>query len=135
MTSTQEVLQLVAAERQRQQEKWGEQNHPGVDVDDVQLFHECAARFADLATPESFVEHVAQRLGIPTATDARGVLQRLASAGKATWARILLEEFAEAVEAAALAAIDKGSIEHLRTELVQVAAVAVQWAEKLGGEQ
>lgn len=135
MTSTQEVLQLVAAERQRQQEKWGEQNHPGIDVDDVQLFHECAARFADLATPESFVEHVAKRLGIPTATDARGVLQRLASAGKATWAHILLEEFAEAVEAAALAAIDKGSIEHLRTELVQVAAVAVQWAEKLGGDE
>ncbi|MFA4050650.1 hypothetical protein [Mycobacteroides chelonae] len=134
MTSTQEVLKLVAAERQRQQDKWGEQNHPGIDVDDVQLFHECAARFAGLATPASFVEHVVLRHGIPTATDARDVLQRLASAGKATWARILLEEFAEAIEAAALAAIEMGPVEHLRTELVQVAAVAVQWAEKLDGQ-
>lgn len=134
MTSTQEVLQLVAAERQRQQDEWGEQNHPGIDVDAVQLYHECALRFADLTTPESFVEHIAKRHGVPTASDARVVLQRLASAGKATWARILLEEFAEAIEAAALAAIDKGPVEHLRNELIQVAAVAVQWAEKLGGD-
>lgn len=30
MTSTELVLQLVAAERQRQQDKWGEQNHPNI---------------------------------------------------------------------------------------------------------
>ncbi|EIU48432.1 hypothetical protein [Mycobacteroides abscessus] len=135
MTSTQEVLQLIATERQRQQDKWGEQNHPNIDVDDVQLFRETVARFPALPVPESFIEHVASRHNIPTANQARDTLQQLAAAGKATWGRILLEEFAEAIEAAALAAIDKGPIENLRTELIQVAAVAVQWAEKLGGTE
>lgn len=70
---------------------------------------------------------------IPTADEARAQCQRYAAAGLATWARILLEEFAEAIEAAALFAIGHGTAEQLQTELVQVGAVAVQWAEKLGG--
>ncbi|OHU48130.1 hypothetical protein [Mycobacteroides chelonae] len=133
MTTTHEVLQLVAAERQRQQDKWGEQNHPGIDTDDVLLFHEAAPRLPGIITPAAFTLHIAARHGVPTANDARDVLQRFAAAGKATWARILLEEFAEAIEAAALVAINESRVEHLRTELIQVAAVAVQWAEKLGG--
>ncbi|MDO3312367.1 Uncharacterised protein [Mycobacteroides abscessus subsp. abscessus] len=133
-TTTEEVLQLVADERQRQHAKWGEQNHPGVDKIDVATFHE-ARRRTSAATPAAFAEHIALTHSIPTAADARDRCQRYAAAGLATWSRILLEEFAEAIEAAALFAIGHGTAEQLRTELVQVAAVAVQWAEKLGGAE
>ncbi|SIE77129.1 Uncharacterised protein [Mycobacteroides abscessus subsp. abscessus] len=133
MTSTQEVLQLVAAERQRQQDKWGEQNHPGIDMLDVATFHE-ARRHTPAATAEAFAAHIALTHQIPTADEARDRCQRYAAAGLATWARILLEEFAEAIEAAALYAIGQGAADQLQTELVQVAAVAVQWAEKLDGQ-
>ncbi|SIF35477.1 Uncharacterised protein [Mycobacteroides abscessus subsp. abscessus] len=132
MTSTARILQLVAYERQWQQDKWGEQNHPGIDRIDVATFHE-ARRRTSAATAEAFAAHIALTHQIPTAGEARDRCQRYAAAGLATWSRILLEEFAEAIEAAALFAIGHGTAEQLQTELVQVAAVAVQWAEKLGG--
>lgn len=57
------------------------------------------------------------------AENARRVCDRNAHLGKVTWADILREEFYEA-----LAESDPA---RLRTELIQVAAVAVAWVEAI----
>lgn len=44
---------------------------------------------------------------------------------------ILVEEVGEVAQAQLMAAIDGGDTDHLREELVQVAAVAVRWLEHL----
>ncbi|SHW42828.1 Uncharacterised protein [Mycobacteroides abscessus subsp. abscessus] len=124
MTSTELVLQLVAAERQRQQDKWGEQNHQNINPDMLGYGPMTAARF----------------YCVPTAAEAKMRTDSRARCGHVTWADILIEEVAEAIEAATLLedAIDVAGYEQtarrvLIDELVQVAAVAVQWAEKLDG--
>lgn len=61
------------------------------------------------------------------ADDARAVCQRHFAAGQGSWADILLEEVYEA-----LAEEHHGK---LRDELIQVAAVAVAWAEALDQRQ
>ncbi len=93
---TKSVLREVADERYRQDEKWGEQNHP--DGTGYPQFK----NMADIA---------------------KTVCDRAAKDGKLTYAHILEEEFWEA-----LAETDKSK---LRTELRQVAAVAVAWIEKI----
>src|SRR4051794_1223245 len=93
---TDQVLQEVLAERIRQDEKWGEQNHPdgtAITGDDER------------------------------AVNARHVCQALASIGQGSWRDILWEEVAEAFAEKDPAA--------LRAELLQVAAVAVNWAEAI----
>lgn len=89
------VLAEVAAERRRQDERWGEQNHQ----DGTGSAHAAEAVLA------------------------RKECDRAARAGELTWRHILLEEIAEAG-----AEHDPGI---LREELIQVAAVAVAWAEAL----
>lgn len=126
MTSTQEVLQLVAAERQRQQDKWGEQSHPNIGTQLVGFDPVTVARFYHL----------------PTAQEAKLRTDIRARRGEVAWADILIEEVAEAIEAAAYYddAVHTAGFEQstaramVVAELVQVAAVAVQWAEKLGGD-
>ncbi|MEU9558016.1 NUDIX hydrolase [Streptomyces fumanus] len=93
------VLAEVQAERERQDAKWGEQNHrDGTGADRVWAF----------TGPASFV-----------AECARKQTQELAEEGYVTWTDIALEEFAEAVA--------ESDPARLRAELVQVAAVAVAW--------
>lgn len=97
------ALEEVAAERARQDVKWGQQNHPdgtGVEAEVVPLW--MAEDFADWAK---------------ATTDAA------ASAGNVTWRDILLEEVAEAFA--------ESDVDRLRTELIQVAAVATQWVEAI----
>lgn len=98
----------VHAERLRQDEKWGEQNHPDGTGPRSRPLHDwgiSSARAETLAT--LFTD----------ATDAA------AKRGEVTWRHILLEEVFEA-----LAEADPAK---LRTELIQVAAVATQWAEAI----
>jgi len=98
------VLGEVFAERERQNAKWGEQNHPD-------------GTGPDKAWPLS-------PLPTSVARDAiRSTVDHLARAGDSEWWAILLEEVAEA-----LAEDDPA---RLRAELVQVAAVAVSWAEAI----
>lgn len=86
----------VRAERARQDELWGEQNHP--DGTSAAMFEGAA-------------------------NDWRRIVKAAAAKGKLTWRHILLEEAYEA-----LASDDPAE---LRTELVQVAAVAVAWIEAI----
>lgn len=108
------VLGAVNSERHRQDWRWGEQNHP--DVDRVLMNRDggCTA------------QRMAEHYEIPSAQRAKYLCNRATGEGELTYAHILIEEVAEAVEAATAR-----NAAALRTELIQVAAVAVAWAEKL----
>lgn len=104
----------IQEERERQIKRWGSVNHPDVCP--------TLARRPGGSTPERY----ANDLEIPTPGRARFGVARAGEMGRMNWAVILVEELAEAVEAAAL-----GERGDLRRELVQVAAVAVAWLESL----
>jgi hypothetical protein len=88
------VLADVADERTRQDDRWGEQNHP--DGTGAPEFGELADR-------------------------AKQQYEDAARDGSVTWTNVLLEEVAEAFA--------ESDPARLREELIQVAAVAVAWAE------
>lgn len=103
--TTQNVLTEVEAERARQNEKWGEQNHPDRNSRDSDWpafltwpFDTCASR-------------------------TKAQVDAEAKIGESNYTTILLEEVFEA-----LAETDPA---RLRTELIQVAAVAIQWVEAI----
>lgn len=97
------VLAEIAAERRRQDEKWGEQNHPDGTGPRVPY----AGRLC-------FMEEAAR--------DAR-LKCKGNSPAQDNWRDILLEEVFEALA--------EESPAELRTELIQVAAVAAQWVEAI----
>lgn len=98
-----DAMLAVATEVRRQFMKWGRQTHP------------CA--------PEGSPDDVAFELGMPTADVAKTACDMAAEEGRLTWAHILVEEVAEAIEAATL---DPDS-DDVDVELIQVAAVAISW--------
>jgi hypothetical protein len=104
------VLAEVSEERARQDVKWGEQNHPNGTGDDRLL-------------PAFSITYNGQATMGTLAYTARNWCQSLAESGTCTYAAILLEEVGEA-----LAEEDSAA---LRAELIQVAAVAVAWVEKI----
>jgi hypothetical protein len=95
------VVGDVIAERYKQDAKWGEQNHPSVER---------------WAICEDYME--------PKMGKARERCDTRAMGGTLAWADILVEEVAEAIDAAV-------NGDDLRDELIQVAAVAVAWVECL----
>lgn len=101
------VLMEVKRERNRQDTKWGEQNHPDFRV---------AWPDGELASPE-------ERTCFYSLDNAKLHCDIAAEVGELDWAHILVEEVAETLEA-------KDESE-LREELVQVAAVAVAWIEAI----
>ncbi len=104
---TGDVLSEVRAERLRQDEQWGEQNHPdGTGPGFVWSFTGPA-------------EHVRDSV--------RATVQHDATLHRTSWRDVLLEEVAES-----FAEDDPAK---LRAELVQVAAVAVQWVQAIDRRQ
>jgi len=100
--TTDRVLQEVLAERIRQDEKWGEQNHPdGTGTDDNWT-----------GTPFDVAADFHRR-------ECQGAAAR----GEVTWAHIALEEDYEAY-----AETDPVK---LRAELIQSIAVKVAWVEAI----
>ncbi len=112
------VMAEVDNERARQNLKWGEQNHPDVHPSLSAPWHP--------SSKTSLLRRVAQYYAIPTARAAQQLTDEESAVGGSTWLAILVEEVAEASAEAAL-----GDTEKLREELVQVAAVAVQWVEAI----
>jgi hypothetical protein len=101
------VTVQVEAERERQHQKWGEQNHPnGTGPHQRTVVHSMGS--------VSFERLEAQFKAMCDARARHGVL---------TWIDVLLEEVFEAAAEADPA--------KLKAELVQVAAVAVAWIEAL----
>lgn len=68
---------------------------------------------------------MAEEYEIPSASRAKFITDLEFRRGQGTWAHILVEEVAEAVEAAVV------EPDNLRAELVQVAAVAMRWVEAI----
>lgn len=101
--TTPQVLAEIGYERTRQDAKWGEQNHPDGTGPEQQILPGWAA--------------------IDLANAARNACQIHADMGIVTWRDIFGEEACEA-----LAESDPA---RLRAELVQVAAVAVNWIEAI----
>ena len=89
------VLKEVSKERARQDQKWGEQNHPDGTRDDRRMLGD---------------------VSLPT----WGTIYK---EGRATYLEIMLEEVAEA--------FSESNPVSLRAELIQIAAVAVQWVEAI----
>ena len=100
------VLEEVSKERERQDQKWGEQNHPDGTRDDRRLL-------GDVSLPTWGT--ICYR--------ARNMTDQLNKEGRATYLEIMLEEVVEAFSESHPAS--------LRAELIQVAAVAVQWIEAI----
>lgn len=100
-----DVLQEVHAERNRQDRKWGEQNHPDGTGPNV---------WWGLTGPAHVVRDTARHLTDGHASGAGGPL---------TWLDILREEIGEAFA-------EEDPVK-LRAELVRVAAVAVQWIQAI----
>lgn len=123
-----QVYALIDAERARQDAKWGEQRHPDVDrvlTDRVPSpYHK-----SSFAMPGCTPARMAEEYGIPTASRAKANCDGAARSGHPTWAHIAVEELAEVVEAATLAQQRQGPEEDVDKELVQLAAVCVQWLE------
>lgn len=103
--STASVIDEVVAERVRQDAKWGEQNHP------------------DGVGPNSPRHQLSSITNSRYAGYRRSECQRMFAAGVGTWMDILEEEVAEAYAAP--------TVDELRDELIQVAAVAVAWIEAI----
>lgn len=116
------MLAEIGEERARQDAKWGEQNHPSFRLD---LIEQLARRGADMTRITAAEAH-ASYLGVPLAPHAKAHCDAEHRTGHGTYASILVEEVAEAIECAGAA-----DATELRTELLQVAAVCVAWIEAL----
>ena len=108
--STESILAEVAQERARQDEKWGEQNHPLVcqTVEDVEAEHHGHL-------------HEAERFKF--INDSRVAFSAEHSVHAEAWDSILLEEVHEA--------FCEYDPQRARAELIQVAAVAVAAIESI----
>ena len=109
------IAQEVLAERDRQDTKWGEQNHPdgtGPRVHSLsRLRHPGAEPHLDVTLASDLAQ--AAKVATDTAAD-EGVL---------SWSDILLEEVFEALA--------EDDLDKLRNELIQTAAVAQQWVQAI----
>lgn len=99
-----DVALQVVHERQRQDAKWGPQNHPWIRVD-----------------PESAVR--TYFTGVTSADTAKAMCDQADAIDHQSFARILIEEVAEALEAPTMIEV--------RQELIQVAAVCVAAVEAM----
>lgn len=113
------IFDEIDAERQKQDAKWGEQDHPMVPPD---VAREAEAHFA---MPSLYACAV---LGIEEPGRAREVCDREHKAGRGSYTHILVEEVAEFVEAC----VEHGETsDEARAELVQTVAVGVAMIEAL----
>lgn len=113
------VLDEVAAERQRQDEKWGKQNHPDIESRDIpHVTRHFYAHKADL-----WRQNNEERAKAKTTSRCAAHCRAAGPHTHTAWDGVLLEEVYEA-----LAESDPAK---LRAELVQVAAVATAWVEAI----
>lgn len=111
------VLAEIGREREAQDLKWGEQNHPDGT--------------GEIGWPEHIMPGMGWSVNMTPAQHAaklaRRHCQQEAKQGKTTWLAIALEEVAEAFA--------ESDPAELRKELVQSAAVLVAWVEAIDRRQ
>lgn len=106
-TKIESIFNEIYEEREKQNTKWGEQNHQSVDP--------------LLLKRES--ERMCEEYEIPSENRAKFICQNAAKYGNITWSHIVVEELAEVVSC---------KDENLRREeLVQLAACVVAWIESI----
>jgi hypothetical protein len=108
------VLVEVWDERRRQDQKWGEQNHPDLSAWLTPLEPE---ERSDAQKVRWISLQAARYYMLPMAVKAKEITDTEHREGAGSWFSIHVEELAEALEAAVL-----GDEDALRTELVQLAA-------------
>jgi hypothetical protein len=121
------VLDDIAAERQRQFAKWGDQADCA-DADPIIL-----SRINQTETwgaAPAVARRLAAEYEVPTADRGKQNCQHEADAHGGTHAGIVIEEIAELIEAVAFAHVS-GDITGMRNEAVQAAACLVQWIEAM----
>jgi hypothetical protein len=111
--ATADVLCEVAAERERQDAKWGQQDHPDGTGDWDSYARKRSDHLKEIREGKASV--------------AKAACDVAAAEGRLTYRHILDEEVCEAFAEDDAAA--------LRRELLQVAAVAVAWVEKIDRSQ
>ncbi len=102
------IYEEIKAERTRQDEKWGEQNHPILDP----LLIERSA------------QRMAEEYEIPTEARAKQLCEGNFKRGTGTYMHILIEEIAETVAC-------MKDTKSMRKELIQCGAVIVAMIESL----
>ncbi len=104
------ILEEVKQERIRQDLKWGEQNHPSVDLT-LNSRHPYPS------------DRMCEEYEIPTESRAKFLCENSFTDNHGTWAHILVEEVSET--------ISSPNEELRREELIQLIAVAVAWVESI----
>ena len=104
------VLAELLEERERQDTKWGEQNHPDLNPGLAGEVPAAVRLFYGLR-PTAFL---------------RDDVEADAESGTSNWLAIALEELGEAIDEAIA-----GDDTALRTELIQLAAVFIQWVQAI----
>lgn len=101
------IIEDIKEEISFQRTKWGTQNHPVIDV----------------ALKNRSPQRICDEYGIPSENIAKQACDLAAEKGICTWMHILVEEVSETASAK--------TIDDLRKELIQVAAVAISAIESL----
>ena len=105
------IFEEIANERRKQDEKWGEQNHPCLDQTLLNRRGGC--------TPMRMCEEYE----IPSEGRAKKKCDKAFETNKGTYTHIAVEEMSEVVSAF--------DIHKRREEIIQLAAVCVAWIEKI----
>lgn len=105
------IFEEIRIERQKQNEKWGEQNHPCLDQVLLKRQGGC--------NPQRMCEEYE----IPSEARAKQMCDSAFTKNQGTYAHIAVEEMSEVVSAF--------DIHKRREELVQLTAVCVAWIEKI----
>lgn len=104
-----DVFREVMSEQVRQYVKWGEQNHPSVDV----MLHQQGRIY----------ERMSEHYEVPTQQRAKFLCDKAAKDGDVTYSHIIIEELCEAINS-----VDDSE---RRIELIQLAACVVQWIQAI----
>lgn len=105
------IFKEIRIERQKQNEKWGEQNHACLDVVLLNRIGSC--------TPKRMCDEYE----LPSEERAKQMCDNAFSQGRGTYAHIAVEEMSEVISAF--------DIHKRREELIQLTAVCVAWIEKI----
>lgn len=102
------IFDEIKKEREKQEEKWGEQNHPILDP----------------LLIDRDGQRMCEEYEIPSENRARQLVEIHAMRGDLTFMHVLIEEISEAASCG-------GDMDKLRKELIQSAAVLVAMIESI----